>query len=98
NTELCSQCHPFYTGKQKTMDTGGRIEKFESKLRMAEASKEKLSNKKERHRKSMEEKGNEELQKQASQERKKEEKLMAKIKKNRPAEGEKEGAAAETEA
>jgi large subunit ribosomal protein L31 len=26
--ELCSECHPFYTGKQKLVDTGGRIEKF----------------------------------------------------------------------
>jgi large subunit ribosomal protein L31 len=27
--ELCSECHPFYTGKQKLVDAGGRIEKFE---------------------------------------------------------------------
>ena len=27
--ELCSNCHPFYTGKQKLVDSGGRIEKFE---------------------------------------------------------------------
>jgi large subunit ribosomal protein L31 len=26
--ELCSACHPFYTGKQKIMDTAGRVEKF----------------------------------------------------------------------
>ena len=26
--EVCSQCHPFYTGKQKVMDTAGRVEKF----------------------------------------------------------------------
>ncbi len=26
--EVCSQCHPFFTGKQKIMDTAGRIEKF----------------------------------------------------------------------
>lgn len=31
HTELCSQCHPFYTGKQKMVDTGGRIERFERK-------------------------------------------------------------------
>ncbi len=30
-TELCSECHPFYTGKQKLVDTGGRIEKFEKR-------------------------------------------------------------------
>ena len=27
--EICSQCHPFYTGKQKLVDTGGRVERFE---------------------------------------------------------------------
>jgi large subunit ribosomal protein L31 len=26
--ELCDQCHPFYTGKQKLVDTGGRVERF----------------------------------------------------------------------
>jgi large subunit ribosomal protein L31 len=26
--EVCSSCHPFYTGKQKVMDTAGRVEKF----------------------------------------------------------------------
>jgi len=26
--EVCAQCHPFYTGKQKVMDTAGRIDKF----------------------------------------------------------------------
>ena len=30
-SELCSECHPFYTGKQKLVDTGGRIEKFEKR-------------------------------------------------------------------
>jgi len=27
--EICSNCHPFYTGKQKLVDTGGRIDRFE---------------------------------------------------------------------
>ena len=27
-TEICSNCHPFYTGKQKLMDTEGRVDKF----------------------------------------------------------------------
>lgn len=31
HVEVCSQCHPFYTGKQKLMDTAGRIEKFNRK-------------------------------------------------------------------
>jgi large subunit ribosomal protein L31 len=26
--EVCSRCHPFYTGKQKMVDTGGRVDKF----------------------------------------------------------------------
>jgi len=26
--EICSKCHPFYTGKQKLVDTGGRVDKF----------------------------------------------------------------------
>jgi large subunit ribosomal protein L31 len=29
--EVCSSCHPFYTGKQKVMDTAGRIERFRQK-------------------------------------------------------------------
>jgi large subunit ribosomal protein L31 len=31
DVEICSQCHPFYTGKQKLVDTAGRIEKFRKK-------------------------------------------------------------------
>ena len=29
--EVCSSCHPFYTGKQKIVDTGGRVDKFRKK-------------------------------------------------------------------
>ncbi len=29
--DICSKCHPFYTGKQKIMDTEGRVEKFKKK-------------------------------------------------------------------
>lgn len=32
--EVCSQCHPFYTGKQKIVDTAGRVEKFRQKYGM----------------------------------------------------------------
>jgi large subunit ribosomal protein L31 len=32
NVEICSKCHPFYTGKQKLVDTGGRVEKFKKKF------------------------------------------------------------------
>lgn len=31
--EICSNCHPFFTGKQKIVDTEGRVEKFEQKYR-----------------------------------------------------------------
>ncbi|UGQ14270.1 50S ribosomal protein L31 [Yinghuangia sp. ASG 101] len=30
--EVCSQCHPFYTGKQKILDTGGRVARFEKRF------------------------------------------------------------------
>ncbi len=30
--ELCSMCHPFYTGKQKLVDSGGRVERFKKRL------------------------------------------------------------------
>jgi len=36
HVEICSKCHPFFTGKQKLVDTGGRIEKFRKKFGMAE--------------------------------------------------------------
>jgi large subunit ribosomal protein L31 len=29
--EICSQCHPFFTGKQKLIDTAGRVERFQKK-------------------------------------------------------------------
>jgi large subunit ribosomal protein L31 len=31
HVEVCSACHPFYTGKQKIVDTAGRVEKFKQK-------------------------------------------------------------------
>lgn len=37
--EICSNCHPFYTGKQKLVDTAGRVEKFEARRKAAEAKK-----------------------------------------------------------
>ncbi len=35
--EICSQCHPFYTGQQRFVDTLGQVEKFQSKNKKAEA-------------------------------------------------------------
>jgi len=37
--ELCSECHPFYTGKQKLVDTGGRIDRFEKRYGRRKAAK-----------------------------------------------------------
>jgi large subunit ribosomal protein L31 len=34
HVEVCSACHPFYTGKQKIVDTAGRVEKFRQKYGM----------------------------------------------------------------
>jgi large subunit ribosomal protein L31 len=31
HADVCSQCHPFYTGKQKILDTGGRVARFEAR-------------------------------------------------------------------
>ncbi len=37
--EICSKCHPFFTGKQKLVDTAGRIERFRRKYAKFEAQK-----------------------------------------------------------
>ena len=40
HVELCSQCHPFYTGKQKILDSGGRVARFEKRYdKKAETAK-----------------------------------------------------------
>ena len=39
HADVCSQCHPFYTGKQKVMDTAGRIDKFRQRYSKAGATK-----------------------------------------------------------
>lgn len=38
--EVCSACHPFYTGTAKFIDTAGRVDKFKAKLAKAQAMKE----------------------------------------------------------
>ncbi|MBQ8567781.1 MAG: 50S ribosomal protein L31 [Oscillospiraceae bacterium] len=35
HVEICSKCHPFYTGKQKLVDTGGRVDRFKKRFGMA---------------------------------------------------------------
>lgn len=37
HADVCSQCHPFYTGKQKIVDTAGRVDKFRKKYAAAAA-------------------------------------------------------------
>jgi large subunit ribosomal protein L31 len=32
HVEICSNCHPFFTGKQKLVDTGGRVDKFKKRF------------------------------------------------------------------
>ena len=34
HVEICSKCHPFYTGKQKNIEAGGRIDKFKKRFKM----------------------------------------------------------------
>lgn len=40
HVEICSNCHPFFTGKQKLIDTAGRVEKFRRKYKKANKDKE----------------------------------------------------------
>lgn len=40
-TEICSQCHPFYTGKKKVIDSTGRVDRFKKMSERAEAKKAK---------------------------------------------------------
>ncbi len=35
--ELCNQCHPFYTGKQKLVDSGGRVERYKQRYAKSQA-------------------------------------------------------------
>ena len=34
HVEICSKCHPFYTGKQKLVDTGGRVDRFKKRFNL----------------------------------------------------------------
>ena len=43
--EVCSACHPFYTGTAKFIDTAGRVDKFQAKVKMAEEMKAKKNKK-----------------------------------------------------
>jgi len=39
DVEICSQCHPFYTGNEKVLDTAGRVDKFKKRVAASKAKK-----------------------------------------------------------
>lgn len=39
NVEICSQCHPFYTGNEKVLDTAGRVDRFKKRAASAKTKK-----------------------------------------------------------
>lgn len=43
--DVCSQCHPFYTGKQKLVDTAGRVDRFQARSEAAKKNRENLGKK-----------------------------------------------------
>lgn len=46
HVEICSACHPFYTGKSKLLDTAGRVHQFERRRKVAEDARENKKTKK----------------------------------------------------
>jgi large subunit ribosomal protein L31 len=44
HADVCSNCHPFYTGKQKILDTGGRVARFERRFGKRSADKSSADN------------------------------------------------------
>ena len=45
HVEICSACHPFYTGKQKFVDTGGRVDRFRRRQEKTDAMQKKAPKK-----------------------------------------------------
>jgi len=39
SVEICSQCHPFYTGNEKILDTAGRVDRFKKRVAASQAKK-----------------------------------------------------------
>lgn len=64
--EICSNCHPFYTGKKMLIDTEGRVDKFQQKRASATTT---ARVKKDRRKKTLEERVNEELSAQLQKEK-----------------------------
>ncbi len=44
HVEICAQCHPFYTGRQKLVDTGGRVERFQRRAAKGRAAARQTTN------------------------------------------------------
>jgi large subunit ribosomal protein L31 len=44
HVEICAECHPFYTGKQKLVDTGGRVERFQRRAAKGRAAARQTTN------------------------------------------------------
>lgn len=57
HVEICSACHPFYTGKQKLVDTARRVDRFKKRLEKTEAKKAVAKKKKAKTKKKVEKKG-----------------------------------------
>ncbi|MGI8702742.1 MAG: 50S ribosomal protein L31 [Nocardioidaceae bacterium] len=45
HADVCSNCHPFYTGKQKILDTGGRVARFQARYAKSDAAKKTAASK-----------------------------------------------------
>ena len=50
--ELCSECHPFYTGQQKLVDSAGMVDKFQRRMEKTRAAQEEKQNKNKKVKKS----------------------------------------------
>lgn len=48
HVEICSACHPFFTGTQKLVDTAGRVDKFKARMKKAEEHRSKVKSKNEK--------------------------------------------------
>lgn len=70
--EICSQCHPFFTGKNVLIDAEGRVDRFRQKMGSAVAKKKKV-----RKKKTLEEKVNQEISELLKKEEEQEEKKAA---------------------
>lgn len=76
-TEICSNCHPFYTGKQKLVDSSGRVDKFMAKMKKAQEKAEKKVKKVEKGKEATAAKESAETPEKASKKSKKETKKSA---------------------